>query len=90
MNFDCSSMLKTVLRNKQYMIMLDDSWIYGIAFGCPYTERTSNCPLIESDHLSYKRKVYWVLELSQNDRRSILIHHQACSEIRARKYKLGF
>jgi hypothetical protein len=60
------------------MITISD--IYGIAYGCPKGKRDKDCPLLEVDHLSFKEKVEFVAELSEEKKEIILSHHIFCTK----------
>lgn len=61
--------------------------LYGLAYGCPYSERKVNCPFDEVDHLPFRRKIDWIDGLSDVKKRSILEIHLQCSQIRENKVR---
>ena len=50
----------------------------GLAYNCPYLQRKDDCPFNEVDHLSFKEKIEWIENLSQDKKWAILEHHQVC------------
>ena len=54
--------------------------LYSIANGCPKGKRDDDCPLLEIDHLSFKEKVEWVIELGEEKKEFILRHHSFCTK----------
>lgn len=54
--------------------------IYGIAYECPNKKRDKDCPLLEIDHLSFKEKVEFIDELSEEKKKNILSHHTFCTK----------
>jgi len=53
--------------------------LYGLAYNCPYLQRKDDCLLKEVDHLSFKEKIDWIDNLCMGKKKTILAHHQVCS-----------
>lgn len=51
--------------------MNKEDFLYGLAYTCPFTERKDNCSFEEINQLSFKRKVDWLDNLSEERKRSI-------------------
>lgn len=62
--------------------MSKEDFLYGLAYACPFTERKDNCPFEEINQLSFKGKVDWLDNLSEERKRSIWEQHITCSQIR--------
>ena len=60
--------------------MIKKSVLYGIAYGCPKGKRDKDCPLLEIDHLSFKEKVEFIDELSEEKKEIILSRHIFCTK----------
>lgn len=54
--------------------------IYGFAYNCPCLERLDDCPIKKIDHLSFKEKVQYIDNLSQNQKNEIIEYHIKCSK----------
>lgn len=70
--------------------MLEENRLYGLAYNCPLLETQEDCPLKKWLHLSFKEKVKWIDNLSEEEKKTILEHHKSCSgnKIVDRKFRL--
>ncbi len=59
--------------------MREEDCLYGLAYNCPYIERQFDCALMQLEHLSFITKVKWIDNLSDEEKKANLEHHQACS-----------
>ena len=48
--------------------MNEENSLYGLAYDCPYLERTVDCPLKQIEHLSFQEKVKWIDTLSEEEK----------------------
>ena len=63
--------------------------LYGLSYECPYAMRKDSCPLKGNDALTFKEKVDWIDNLSEERKRSIWEQHRTCSQIRnSRSYSV--
>lgn len=57
----------------------------GLAYECPHEKRTKDCPLSEIEHLTFKEKLVWIDQLTQDRKMQIMNFHYCCSYSRESK-----
>lgn len=62
--------------------------IYGIAYGCPAGKRNINCPLERVSNLSFKEKLSWIEDLTEEQLKTIVEYHKHCSNSRENEFSL--
>lgn len=51
----------------------------GLAYECPHSKRVNNCPFLEIEHLTFKEKLAWIDQFSQDRKIQIMNFHYGCS-----------
>jgi hypothetical protein len=59
-------------------IKTTDIDLYGFAYHCPLFHRLNDCPFKPLEQLPFKQKVLWINGLSDEEKESILKHHENC------------
>jgi len=50
----------------------------GLIFGCPFDLETSECPFKNIRNLSPEKRVEWIDELNENQKKSLIRYHKKC------------
>lgn len=59
--------------------------LYGLAYGCPASQRKDDCPFKTYDGLPFKEKVIWIQNLNEEKKDLIVEHYRLCVRIRCDK-----
>jgi len=62
--------------------MVEGNSLYGLAYNCPHLERQLDCPLMQVKHFSFREKVKWIDNLSQDEKQKMIEQYKNCSKNR--------
>jgi hypothetical protein len=56
----------------------------GNLYGCPYGIRVPECPIYPIDCNTFREKFDWFVDLSNEEKDSVVVYHCQCLEKRSR------
>jgi len=50
----------------------------GLLFDCPFNPELAGCPLLEVRKQNAKNRLKWFLDLPEDEREKLILHHLQC------------